>query len=129
MLCRNGEAQLLSCNLQNIDIQDDRFHLGGCVVNGLDDARGQYARLAGKIAAALPDLWGYVGVDFIETTDGPQVLEINPRLTTSYAVLHAALGVNPAAMVLDLLDTSEQLIHHSFERNRVQIDLERLHAA
>ena len=78
MLCRDGEARLMSCNLQNVDIQDGRFHLRGCVVNGLEDAHGEYERLAGKIAAALPDLWGFVGVDLIETSDGPQVLEINP---------------------------------------------------
>ena len=31
------------------------------------------------------------------------MLEVNPRLTTSYAGLRAALNVNPAALVLDLL--------------------------
>ena len=129
MLCRDGKARLLSCNLQNVDIQDGRFHLRGCVVNGLEDAHGEYESLAGKIAAALPDLWGYVGVDLIETTDGPRVLEINPRLTTSYAGLRAALGANPAAMVLDLLEGSGEPAHHSFERNRVHIALGCLHAA
>jgi predicted ATP-grasp superfamily ATP-dependent carboligase len=48
-------------------------------------------------------LWGYVGVDLVLTGDGPVVLEINPRLTTSYCALRPALGLNTAALVLDLL--------------------------
>jgi predicted ATP-grasp superfamily ATP-dependent carboligase len=41
-------------------------------------------------------------VDFIETQAGPIVIEVNPRLTTSYAGLRRAIGVNPAHLVLDL---------------------------
>jgi predicted ATP-grasp superfamily ATP-dependent carboligase len=36
------------------------------------------------------------------------VLEVNPRLTTSYAGLRDALGINPARLVLDLLHEREQ---------------------
>ncbi|HEU5303158.1 MAG TPA: ATP-grasp domain-containing protein, partial [Gemmatimonadales bacterium] len=45
---------------------------------------------------------GYVGVDLILTRHGPAVLEINPRLTTSYCGLRQAVGVNTAAVVLSL---------------------------
>jgi predicted ATP-grasp superfamily ATP-dependent carboligase len=47
-------------------------------------------------------LFGYVGVDLIATDSCPVVLEINPRLTTSYVALKDALGANPAAQVLAL---------------------------
>jgi predicted ATP-grasp superfamily ATP-dependent carboligase len=30
------------------------------------------------------------------------VIEVNPRLTTSYAGLYRAIGINPAQLVLDL---------------------------
>ncbi|MBK1722946.1 hypothetical protein [Thiocystis violacea] len=36
------------------------------------------------------------------TSDVPRVLEVNPRLTTSYAGLAEALGINPAELVLGL---------------------------
>ena len=62
----------------------------------------RYAGLASAVARALPGLWGYCGVDFIETDSGPQVLEVNPRLTTSYAGLRRATGLNCAQLVLDL---------------------------
>jgi predicted ATP-grasp superfamily ATP-dependent carboligase len=81
---------------------DGRFHLRGMHVNGLEHSDG-LAELGRAIARALPDLWGNVGVDLICTESGPRVLEINPRLTVSYAGLRAALQLNPAGLVLRLL--------------------------
>ena len=63
---------------------------------GAEARRAHYEPIAAGIAAAIPDLWGYVGVDLIDTADGPRVLEINARLTTSYAGLRDALGINTA---------------------------------
>jgi len=45
-----------------------------------------------------------VGIDLIDTESGPVVLEVNPRLTVSYAGLHSMLGFNPAGKVLALPD-------------------------
>ena len=42
------------------------------------------------------------GVDFIETPRGPVVVEVNPRLTASYAGLRESLACNPARRLLDL---------------------------
>ena len=102
LLCQAGEARLLSCNLQQVAEVDGRFHLRGVRVNGIGQ-RGGLAELGRAIAQAIPDLWGYVGVDLICTERGPRVLEINPRLTVSYAGLRAALKLNPAGLVLRLL--------------------------
>ncbi len=102
MLCCEGKAQLLSVNRQHVELQQGRFHAHGVTVNDIADSDGRYGLLARQIAEALPDLWGYVGVDFIAADDGPQVLEINPRLTLSYAGLRAATGTNTARRVLDL---------------------------
>lgn len=108
MLCRDGEAALLSCNRQRVIIGDGRIELVGVEVDAVRD-RGELVDLAGSVAAAIPGLWGYVGVDFVQTHRGAIVLEINPRLTTSYAGLSAAAGSNVAALVLDLLDSARPL--------------------
>jgi predicted ATP-grasp superfamily ATP-dependent carboligase len=50
-------------------------------------------------------LWGYAGIDLILTAGGPVILEINPRLTTSYVGLRQATGENPATLMLDLYRT------------------------
>lgn len=110
LLCRQGEARLLSCNRLQVTMIDGGFRLCGCVVNGLRDVSGSLRQLAERIAWALPQLWGYVGVDLIASANGPVVLEINPRLTTSYVGLHRALGINPAGLVMKLLDHNENLM-------------------
>jgi predicted ATP-grasp superfamily ATP-dependent carboligase len=103
LLCRDGEARLICCNRQHVSIDGGRLTLEGITVNVPCAARDAMAALAGEIARALPGLWGYVGVDLIARPDALVVVEINPRLTTSYCGLGPALGANPAALVLDLL--------------------------
>ena len=105
LLCAGGACRLLSCNRQEIAVRDGRVSLEAIQVNALPDPGRRLASLAGKIAAAVPGLWGYVGVDLVLTRDGPVVLEVNPRLTTSYGALRSALGLDVAALVLDLLES------------------------
>jgi predicted ATP-grasp superfamily ATP-dependent carboligase len=107
LLCARGDARLLTINRQQIAIEDERLLLRAITVNALRDADGMYARLARRIAAAIPTLFGWVGVDLILTDDGPMILEINPRVTTSYCGLRAARGVNPAALVFNLFQRHE----------------------
>jgi predicted ATP-grasp superfamily ATP-dependent carboligase len=102
-LCRDGAAWLLTCNEQIIEITGNEFRYRGFIVGGCESRRAEYQPIASAVAAAIPGLWGYVGVDLIDGPDGPVVLEINPRLTTSYAGLKHAVGANPAGLVLDLL--------------------------
>jgi tyramine---L-glutamate ligase len=102
-LARHGVARVLSCNHQTVSIEDGYFRYHGGIVGGLQSRRRAFAPVAAGIAKAIPGLWGYIGVDLIDSPEGPLVLEVNPRLTTSYVGLAAASGVNPAGMVLALL--------------------------
>lgn len=104
-LFAQGHASLLSCNRQVVETSGDGFVLQACQVNAIADADGRWQMLAEGIAQALPELWGYAGIDLILTASGPVILEINPRLTTSYAGLRRATGENPAALTLELLKT------------------------
>ncbi len=118
MLCRHGQAWLLSCNEQLITLQDGCFHYAGSILNGLSHYHAAAQDIASQVAAAMPGLAGYVGVDVIVDEEGAmQVIEVNPRLTTSYAGLHAAINCNPAQLILDLLlynvDFSLPAIQHS----------------
>ncbi len=104
-LFARGQACVLSGNRQHARIVDSAFVLEACSVNLTDHDRGAADRLAAGVAAVIPELWGYAGIDFIESDKGPVVLEVNPRLTTSYVGLREALGINVAAMVQDLCTT------------------------
>ena len=107
VLAAPAHTVLLSVNRQRVEVHDDVFSFAGCLVNAMADADGLLARLAQRTVVAIPGLWGYVGIDVLLTAQGPVVVEVNPRLTTSYAGLHAAIGVNPAELVLGLLDGRE----------------------
>jgi predicted ATP-grasp superfamily ATP-dependent carboligase len=102
LLCADGRARLLSCNRQHLWLAGGAPTLTGLTVNAVVDD-GRFAALGRRIAAAIPGLWGPVGVDLVRTAAGPVVLEINPRLTTSCCGLRAALSINLAAEVLALL--------------------------
>jgi predicted ATP-grasp superfamily ATP-dependent carboligase len=109
LLCRDRSATLLTANCQQVREAGGRYELEGVLVNGLADAHLRYAGLARAIARAIPGLWGYAGVDMVLTANGPVVLEVNPRLTVSYAGLRSALGVNPAKLILRMLQNDASL--------------------
>jgi len=101
-LFKQGIGWLLCANLQQFDIINQQYHLSKIIVNHYSDLSG-YQNLVDNIAHALPELWGYVGIDLIETPEQRFVLEINPRLTTSFVGINAALGINVAENILQLL--------------------------
>ena len=129
MLCRNGKAWLLSCNQQHIELHNSAFKLTGVTVNGMLPYWQRFETIARKIAQMLPDALGYIGVDVIVApeTDKIYVLEINPRLTTSYVGLHDALNANPAKLILDcvLNDRFEMpnFTKNSLMQNQVEVQL------
>jgi len=102
-LFKQGKAQLLCVNRQQIEIIHQQFKLRGCEVN-YQIGLVPFQQLLNQIARAFPELWGYVGIDLIQQSQQLIVLEINPRLTSSYAGINSALGINVAADVLKLLE-------------------------
>ncbi|MDF2619279.1 MAG: hypothetical protein K0S00_1938 [Xanthobacteraceae bacterium] len=102
LLCQEGRTHVLAANRQHVARVNGALNFSGVTVGAfpVDDALRD---LASRIGAALPGLHGIVGVDYIATAEGPVVVEVNPRLTTSYAGLRRSLGVNPAAFVAELI--------------------------
>jgi predicted ATP-grasp superfamily ATP-dependent carboligase len=123
LICCDGTARLLARNLERVAVRDNRFHFLGSTVNGLADDDGALERLAQQVAAALPTLWGYVGVDIILNAQGVMVLDVNPRLTAAYAGLHASIGCNPAGLVLDLLKGPAAMPAPPSRRRPVSVDV------
>jgi len=100
LLCLQGECLLLSANLQIIEDVDNSLMLKQCVVNALE--RDRFFEFSKNLIKALPELQGYIGVDIIVTESEILLVEINPRLTTSYVGLNSSLDVNPAALILEV---------------------------
>jgi len=101
-LFKEGTGWLICTNLQQFNIINQQYQLSELIVN-YDLDLNCYQDLVANIAQAFPELWGYVGVDLIETPAQILVLEINPRLTTSFVGINAALGINVAENVLQLV--------------------------
>lgn len=101
-----GNVALAPCRQRLSD--DGRFcYLGGSLPLPAELAHRATA-LAGRAVATLPDALGYVGVDLV-LGDDPSgkldvVIEINPRLTTSYVGLRAAARQNLAAAMIDVAE-------------------------
>lgn len=92
-------VRLLTVNRQHIAVEDGRVFLTGLSVGALADADGRLEALAEAVVRAMPGLKGIFGIDILLTETGPVVVEVNPRLTTAYAGLGAALGLNPATLL------------------------------
>ena len=99
-----GQFALPACR-QRLSENGEFRYLGGRVPLVPELARRATA-LASRAIATLPDPLGYLGVDLVlgEATDGSDdlVIEINPRLTTSYVGLRAIAHENLAAAMLDV---------------------------
>lgn len=99
-------VRLLTVNRQHIAVEDGRVFLNGLSVGALADADGRLEALAEAVVRAMPGLHGIFGIDILLTETGPVVVEVNPRLTTAYAGLGTALGLNPATLLPPFADAA-----------------------
>jgi predicted ATP-grasp superfamily ATP-dependent carboligase len=98
----DGQGILLCINEQWIKQAGGAFSLERITVNVTQRA-ADFTQLVSQLAKVVPGLWGYVGIDLIVGEVGFKVLEVNPRLTTSYAGIRAALGGNLGASIVAML--------------------------
>lgn len=99
-------VRLLTVNRQHIAVEDGRVFLNGLSVGALADADGRLEALAEAVVRAMPGLHGIFGIDILLTETGPVVVEVNPRLTTAYAGLGTALGLNSATLLPPFADAA-----------------------
>ena len=103
-----GPRQVLPLAPAEQSLSDDgRFHYLGGKVPLSHHYADRAANLASQAVIAFPGLAGYVGVDLVlgENPDGSDdyVIEINPRLTTSYIGLRRLAKSNLASAMLDIV--------------------------
>ena len=120
-----GTAQVLSCNQQLVKFSHNKLQFKGIVVNAMQAHWVQFELLAQQVAQLasklVPDLAGYIGIDVIVHDAQITLVEINPRLTTSYCGLREATGLNPAELIINTL-TKAQFKWPVLQRNVVNIN-------
>jgi predicted ATP-grasp superfamily ATP-dependent carboligase len=97
----NALAVTLNRQLVSLASPDkESGYYGGAVpfVHGLEK---EALKAAERVVEGIGGLKGYVGVDMILTEEEPVLLEVNPRLTTSYVGLRSVVNFNPAEAIVD----------------------------
>jgi len=102
-LISNGKKAIpLSLNSQSLILSppyaESRYE-GGCVPFSHSLEQDAFF-LAQKVVEAFPGLHGYIGVDVILTEDQVFVVDVNPRLTTSYVGLRQLGDFNIAQLLV-----------------------------
>ena len=98
--------KLLTINKQLIRInQNDQMYLSGIIVNIKHDCYIKIISIISKIKNIFPGLRGFVGIDLLVNDKEIFIIEINPRLTTSFVGVYDTLGIN----IIDLIINSRYI--------------------
>lgn len=110
-LFHQGKGYLICINRQYIRIhENEHLKLQSCEVNyALDRNKQPFQVIVDQVATAISGLWGYVGIDLIKRDGRLLIVEINPRITSSYAGIREALGINVMQQMLALLTDEPDL--------------------
>jgi tyramine---L-glutamate ligase len=105
IICNGQEAVPITLNLQNITLSPSTTisSYNGGLVPFEHRLKQQAFDAAKHLVEAFKGLRGYIGVDLVLTKDGVFVIEINPRLTTSYIGLHEISEFNLADCITNAI--------------------------
>ena len=103
LISAGDDVAAVSLNRQNVTLAppDSASSYDGGLVPIEDPMKAEALATAKLVIAQFPGLRGYMGVDFVLTADGPFVIEVNPRLTTSYIGIREIARFNPAQAMID----------------------------
>lgn len=105
LLVRDNGVELLAVNRQRLAIDaEGAVSLIEVTIAVADIEAARHVALeqtARAVCAAIPGLAGWVGIDLVwHAARGPVVIEVNPRVTSAYVGMSAALGRNLAAEIV-----------------------------
>ena len=103
VLSTGKKALGISLNRQNVKLSgpDQSSSYEGGIVPFEHPLKDFALALAEKVVESFPGLRGYVGVDIVLAGDRAFVLDVNPRLTTSYVGLRKVANFNIAEALIN----------------------------
>jgi len=126
VLSDNTESRVLAINQQHIRFDNEKVSFLGSTVNGVNESEFSLAQadeISSKIHQAIPGLWGFIGIDLIIHQDKAFVMDINPRLTTSYIGLGQSLNANPTQLLFSMMEKGLSALPKDFQRQAVEVML------
>jgi predicted ATP-grasp superfamily ATP-dependent carboligase len=114
LLSARGKALAISLNKQSVKVAAPEAvssYEGGTVPFN-HPLKQEAFTVAKKVVESYPGLRGYVGVDLVLAQDKPFVVDVNPRLTTSYVGLSRVADFNVAQALVNAALKSELPAKH-----------------
>lgn len=99
LLVSTTGARPLTLNSQCIIVTDGGFAYRGGIIPLEHPLRERAFAVAAQAVSLIPGLRGYVGVDLVLTDQEAFVIEVNPRLTTSYVGIRQVIDLNLAEAI------------------------------
>ncbi len=103
LLSTNDKAMAITLNRQDITIESPKScsrYSGGAIPFD-HPLQHEVFKIAEKLAKSVQGLRGYFGVDFVLTNEEVAIVEVNPRLTTSYIGLGRVVNFNLAQAIIN----------------------------
>jgi len=103
LISTGGEALPITLNAQHVTIgaPEVTSSYNGGSVPFEHQLKSEAFAMAERIVNFFPNLRGYVGVDLVLTEKEPVIIEVNPRLTSSYMGLRRVVNFNPAQAMMN----------------------------
>ncbi len=103
LICADGKAIAISLNKQNVIVAtpDSTSSYSGGIVPFEHPLKEEAFKVATLVVEGFSGLRGYIGVDFVLSENGPVVVDVNPRLTTSYVGLSQVACFNVAEAIVE----------------------------
>ena len=99
--------RLLTLNEQNLASKKNMLKVNSLTINSKNNLYAKILLLLNNLKKIMPGLFGFIGIDILVKGSEVYIIEINPRLTTSYVGLHETIGCN----MIDLL------VNHKYIKN------------
>jgi len=125
VLSDHSDSRVLAINTQYIHHDNDKLFFLGSTVNGVNESDfslSQASIIATKIQQAIPGLWGFIGIDLIIHHNALFIIDINPRLTTSYIGLKQSLDANPAQLLFTMMEQGLSALPAQLQRYPVEVN-------
>jgi len=126
ILSDSNDTRVLAINQQKIKFTDGKLSFIGNIVNGVDEddlTHSQATEIASKVHHAISGLWGFIGIDLILHKKDIFVIDINPRLTTSYIGLRQSLNHNPAQLLFTMMEHGVSALPEPLQRQAIEVNV------
>lgn len=119
-------TDVLSINQQHIDIEQNQLSLSACTVSSELPSlptQKEAQLIAKQVHHAIPGLNGFFGIDLICDEDKFWIIDINPRLTSSYCALNKHFNLNPMQYLINGSESNKLSLSALSHQQHVTISL------